>query len=214
MLKTISLLTVLTATQAIELTIDNYEEQTMGKTVFIKMFAPWCGHCKAMKPDWDELMDEYADSTSVLIADVDCIGDGKALCDKHGVQGFPSVKWGAPGALEDYKGGRDKSSLSAFAAGLQPQCDVKTLENCSKLQLEDIELLGKESEEALQLRISTYDQGVAAIAADFKQEVTRLQGEYTTLMQKKDTATADLVRTSKIPLIKALLAVHENKNEL
>ncbi len=40
-----------------------------------------------MKPDWDSLADEYKDSKTVIIADVDCTADGKPLCEKFGVKG-------------------------------------------------------------------------------------------------------------------------------
>jgi protein disulfide-isomerase A6 len=44
-----------------------------------------------MKPAWDEIGDEFADSKSVLIGDVDCTSDGgKALCEKHEVRGCES----------------------------------------------------------------------------------------------------------------------------
>ena len=39
-----------------------------------------------MKPDWDALGDEYADSKTVIIGDVDCTAAGK-LCEKYGVRG-------------------------------------------------------------------------------------------------------------------------------
>ena len=40
-----------------------------------------------MKPDWDALGDEYADSKTVIIGDVDCTAAGKPLCEKYGVKG-------------------------------------------------------------------------------------------------------------------------------
>eukprot|EP00965_Chrysotila_dentata_P140780 4653927-Pleurochrysis_carterae.AAC.1 len=45
------------AAATLELTPDTFEEQVFksGKSAFIKFFAPWCGHCKKMKPDWDTL---------------------------------------------------------------------------------------------------------------------------------------------------------------
>ena len=38
---------------------------------FVKFYAPWCGHCKAMAPAWEELADKYADDSSLTIADFD-----------------------------------------------------------------------------------------------------------------------------------------------
>ena len=37
-----------------------------------------------MKPDWDKLASDFADSKDVLIADVDCTAGGKSLCDQVG----------------------------------------------------------------------------------------------------------------------------------
>jgi len=94
-----------------------------------------------MKPDWDALGDEYADSKKVLIADVDCTADGKPLCDKYGVRGYPTIKYFNPPDEEgeDYKGGRSLDELKKFAKeNLGPGCSVDTLENCSEQQKTDL----------------------------------------------------------------------------
>ena len=74
----------------LELTPDNWQAEVVdsGRSAFIKFFAPWCGHCKKMKPDWDALAKEYEGSDKVLIADADCTAAGKPLCDKMGVRGL------------------------------------------------------------------------------------------------------------------------------
>ena len=68
-----------------------------------------------MKPAWDKLMDAFADSKTALVADVDCTAAGKPLCDSNGVKGFPTIKYGDPSDLQDYKGGRDLKSLKKHA---------------------------------------------------------------------------------------------------
>ena len=45
-----------------------------------------------MKPDWDTLADEFSSSSKVVIADVDCTGEGEPLCSRFEVEGFPTLK--------------------------------------------------------------------------------------------------------------------------
>merc|ERR1719195_219317 len=86
-----------------------------------------------MKPDWDKLM-EYAEKElkNVLVADVDCTAMGKPLCDMNGVRGYPTLKYGDPYNLQDYKGGRTFEELSKFTAELGPTCSPDQLQSCSE----------------------------------------------------------------------------------
>jgi thioredoxin domain-containing protein 5 len=49
---------------------------------FVKFYAPWCGHCKAMAPAWEEFAKSNTDS-KLKVAEVDCT-TSKAACDKFG----------------------------------------------------------------------------------------------------------------------------------
>lgn len=124
---------------------------TSGKNIFVKFFAPWCGHCKAMKPTWDALGDDYASSSSVVIADVDCTSDGgKGVCEKFGVSGYPTLKYFKDGNAkgEAYDKGRDADSLKNFIKeSLEVLCNVDTPEACDEKEkafIVDIKAKGKD----------------------------------------------------------------------
>jgi len=87
-----------------------------------------------MKVDWDKLGDEYAASSSVLIADADCTDSGKELCSTVGVSGYPTIKYFHDGDSkgEDYQGGRDFDSLKEFVANeLEIKCDIADGAGCT-----------------------------------------------------------------------------------
>jgi len=90
-----------------------------GKGAFVKFFAPWCGHCKKIKPAWDQLAAAFEDSSTAIIGDVDCTSDkSKDLCSKFGVRGYPTLKYFTESTDpmgDSYDGGRDFDALKAFA---------------------------------------------------------------------------------------------------
>ena len=96
-----------------------------------------------MKPDWDQLAEKHASSKTVVIADVDCTGPGEPLCQRFGVEGFPTIKSFAPPDTEgeDYEGDRSFEALDSFASSLGPSCSAATKENCAPQELAELEKL-------------------------------------------------------------------------
>lgn len=189
---------------AIELTPDNWDAETAGKVVFVKMFAPWCGHCKKMKPDWDKLMEETKDSATQLVADVDCTAAGKPLCDANGVRGFPTLKYGDPSDLQDYNGGRDYAALSKFVKEeLKPMCSPVNIDLCDDEKKAKIEKLQAMSDADLDAAIAVEEKKLEMAEANFEGEVKKLQEAYEQLMKDKE-ATETAVKAAGLGLMKSV----------
>lgn len=166
-----------------------------------------------MKPDWDKLMEEYADSATQLIGDVDCTADGKPLCDANGVRGYPTIKWGDPGALEDYQGGRDLDSLKKFAEeNLKPVCSPSNIDLCEDDKKAEIQKFQAMSDEDLSAEIKTKEEEAEKAEEDFKNFVQGLQSQYQDAMTKKDEAVA-AVKASGLGLMKAVQAAKGSADE-
>lgn len=196
-----------------ELTPESWDKETSGKTVFVKFFAPWCGHCKAMKPAWDQLMAEFAKDEHALVADVDCTSDGKPLCDENGVQGFPSIKWGDPNALEGYDGGRDFDALSKFAReNLKPMCSVANINLCDAEKKALIEEYQAMSAQDLTAKLSSIDKEMKDVNEAFEKQVEELRAKYGEL-EKMKTEQLSEIQKSGLGLLKSVLAF-KRKEEL
>jgi hypothetical protein len=159
-----------------------------------------------MKPDWDKLMDAYADSKTALVADVDCTAEGKPLCDANGVRGYPTIKWGDPSSLEDYKGGRDFDSLKKFADDkLKPICSPANIDLCDDDKKVEINKFMAMAEDALDTLIKEKEKLMEEAEEAFKKGVTELQETYQKLMSSKE-ATLEEIKQSGLGLMKACKA--------
>ena len=159
-----------------------------------------------MKPDWDKLMDAFAGSATQGVYDVDCTAEGKPLCDSNGVRGYPTIKWGDPSALEDYKGGRDYDSLKKFAdENLKPVCSPTNIDLCEPEKKAEIEKFQAMSAADLDAAIGEKEKELEAAETKFKEEVAKLQETYQTLMSEKE-ATEEAVKASGLGLMKAVKA--------
>jgi len=191
---------------AVELTRENYDELTNGKSVFIKMYAPWCTHCKAIKPVWDALMKQYEGHADVLVGESDCTAAGKTLCEDLQVQGYPTLKYGDPASLTDYQGARDLEGLKRFAdSELRPACSLSRIELCDAAQRERIEELQTLSSVDLAEEIAKSEKEIAELESKFKADVEQLQAEYKALQDSKRDAVAE-VRAGGLGLMRAVQA--------
>jgi hypothetical protein len=167
-----------------------------------------------MKPDWDKLMAEYADSKSVLIADVDCTTGGKELCNEIGVRGYPTIKFGDPNNLEDYKGGRTFKDLKKHAdENLGPSCGPDNLDLCDDEKKAAIEKFTKMSGADLDTFIDDSQKKMETAESDFKKFVEGLQKQYEEENKKKDD-TVEEIKNSGLGFAKAVKASKKGKEEL
>jgi hypothetical protein len=85
------------------------------------------------------LADEWAASDLGLVAEVDCTDEAtQELCAY--VEGFPTLKYGDPSALDEYEGEREYEDLVAFAKeNLRPMCGLRSLSLCDDATKKEIE---------------------------------------------------------------------------
>jgi len=151
-------------------------------------------------------MDAFADSKTALVADVDCTTEGKPLCDANGVKGYPTIKFGDPSALEDYKGGRDYDSLKKFAdENLKPMCSPNNIDLCDAEKKAEIEKFQGMSDADLDTAIAEKTKAMDEAEEAFKTGVSELQEKYQAMMEAKDKTVED-IKNSGLGLMKAVKA--------
>lgn len=96
----------------ITLSTHTIDQQIAQGIWMIEFYAPWCGHCKSLKPVWAEFA--TASKGKVNVAKVDCTVD-RDLATRFGIRGFPTIKLLRDGKMYDFNQRRTVNDFSTFA---------------------------------------------------------------------------------------------------
>ncbi|KAL7324829.1 hypothetical protein PS15p_209966 [Mucor circinelloides] len=99
--------------------------------VAVEFYAPWCGHCQRLAPEWKKVATNLKGLVNVGAVDCD-VETNKGLCAMYEIKGFPTIKLFSPELRKDkrtgqmtkvptdYQGPRDAKSMVDYFLSSQP----------------------------------------------------------------------------------------------
>jgi protein disulfide-isomerase-like protein len=104
-------------TSVVVLTADNFDSIVKDETknVLVEFYAPWCGHCKKLAPDYDKVGQSFDGENNVVIAKLDADAH-KETASGYDVSGYPTLLWFPRDnkAGVAYEGGRTPKDFVEF----------------------------------------------------------------------------------------------------
>lgn len=102
------------AHEIVTITDENFAEYSGKDFMLLEFYAPWCGHCKKLKPAYEKAAAALKQSLpEVVIAQCDATEES-GVAGKHDVRGYPTLKWFRAGEVSEYTGERSEAGIIAW----------------------------------------------------------------------------------------------------
>ncbi|KDR21216.1 protein disulfide-isomerase [Zootermopsis nevadensis] len=184
-------------------TKDNFKTGiTDNEFVLVEFYAPWCGHCKSLAPEYIKAAKKLADQESAIrLAKVDATEETE-LAEEHGVKGYPTIKFFRSGSPIEYSGGRTADEIvnwllkktGPVAKELISVDDVKGFIDASNVAIigffKDTSSSAAKNFLAAANTIDDHPFGITSTDAVFSEY--NIDGETVVLFKKFDEGRADL----------------------
>jgi len=90
---------------------DNFADARKLKFLLVEFYAPWCGHCKALAPEFAAAATQLRNEGSeIYLGKVDATQETQ-LAEEFEVRGYPTLKFFINGSPIEYNGGRTAEQL-------------------------------------------------------------------------------------------------------
>ena len=114
-ISSVSLQSITEEENVLVLTDANFEEAIANNPkILVEFYAPWCGHCKSLAPEYASAATTLKNKNSdVKLAKVDATKE-KKLAEKFNIEGFPTLKFFNQGKDTEYTGGRKAAEIISW----------------------------------------------------------------------------------------------------